>query len=89
VTRNNMSLVCCFSVIVYPWSLLTHGSVHFPFLARLPPEEDPAVEIGHVPKSVEVGDEVLARWSDEGWYYRGNKSLFQSFAYSFHHVCNE
>jgi len=50
--------------------LLTKGS-HGLLISRLPPEEDPAVEIGHVPKSVEVGDEVLARWSDEGWYYRG------------------
>ena len=26
-------------------------------------------------RPVEVGEEVLARWSDEGWYYRGNKSF--------------
>ena len=22
-----------------------------------------------------MGEEVLARWSDEGWYYRGNKNF--------------
>lgn len=42
--------------------------------ARLPPDEDPAVESGCVPKTLEVGEEVLARWSDEGWYYRGNQN---------------
>lgn len=41
-------------------------------LARLPPDEDPAVETGRVRRPVQVGEEVLARWSDEGWYYRGN-----------------
>ena len=45
------------------------------FSARLPPDEDPAVESGRVPRAVEVGEEVLARWSDEGWYYRGNVNL--------------
>ena len=26
-----------------------------------------------------MGEEVLARWSDEGWYYRGNKTLVVFF----------
>ena len=48
---------------------------HRCFSARLPPDEDPAVESGRVMRSVEVGEEVLARWSDEGWYYRGNTNF--------------
>lgn len=52
------------------------------FSARLPPDEDPAVESGRVMKPVEVGEEVLARWSDEGWYYRGNINLASTW-----HVC--
>lgn len=32
---------------------------------------DPAVETREVPKQIKEGDEVLARWADEGWYYRG------------------
>ena len=46
-------------------------------VARLPPEQDPAVELGRVPGPIEVGEEVLARWSDEGWYYRGNQYFFR------------
>ena len=45
------------------------------FSARLPPDQDPAVETRPVPKKVEVGEEVLARWSDDGWYYRGEVFL--------------
>ena len=28
-----------------------------------------------LPRSVKVGEEVLARWSDDGWYYRGMHAL--------------
>ena len=52
---------------------------HF-ILARLPPDEDPAVESGRVMRPIQVGEEVLARWSDEGWYYRGNINLASSSA---------
>lgn len=50
--------------------LMTKGS-HGLLISRLPPDEDPAVETGRVRRPVQVGEEVLARWSDEGWYYRG------------------
>ena len=45
-------------------------------LARLPPDQDPAVELGSISGALEIGEEVLARWSDEGWYYRGNQYVF-------------
>ena len=51
---------------------ISYQNFFYPLLARLPPDEDPAVETGRVRRPVQVGEEVLARWSDEGWYYRGN-----------------
>ncbi|KAK3738170.1 hypothetical protein QZH41_019678, partial [Actinostola sp. cb2023] len=50
--------------------LLTKGS-HGLLISRLPLDVDPAIETRHVPKQITEGDEVLARWADEGWYYRG------------------
>lgn len=50
--------------------LLTKGS-HGLLISRLPPDQDPAVELGSISGPLESGEEVLARWSDEGWYYRG------------------
>ena len=33
-------------------------------------------------KSPEIGEEVLARWADEGWYYRGKKhAKFQEYKF--------
>ena len=43
----------------------------FALVARKPPEEDPAVVAQDLPSPISVGEEVLARWSDDGWYYRG------------------
>ena len=43
----------------------------------MPLEEDPAVENRPVPTRLRSGEEVLARWSDDGWYYRGKISIRQ------------
>lgn len=68
-----------------------HLKKHRCFSARLPPDEDPAVESGRVMRPVEVGEEVLARWSDEGWYYRGNTNigriLYRICSFLDMHVC--
>lgn len=45
------------------------------FAARKPPEEDPAVTAQDIPQPINEGEEVLARWSDDGWYYRGEMFL--------------
>ena len=34
-------------------------------------------------RPVEVGEEVLARWPDEGWYYRGNINLGSTWCVRF------
>ena len=41
------------------------------FAARVPLDEDPAVDKRPVPTRLQCGEEVLARWPDDGWYYRG------------------
>ena len=45
-------------------------------IARAPLDEDPAVENRPAPASLHNGEEVLARWSDDGWYYRGKRKTF-------------
>ena len=40
-------------------------------MSRNPPETDPAIQMLPVPQLVNVGDEVLAKFTDDGWYYRG------------------
>ena len=45
--------------------------IKYLFLARQPSEADPAVTAQDLPRPIKEGEEVLARWSDDGWYYRG------------------
>eukprot|EP00794_Sanderia_malayensis_P007171 gene7171-7977_t len=40
-------------------------------LSRKSPAIDPAVTAQDLPRPLKAGEEVLARWSDDGWYYRG------------------
>lgn len=44
------------------------------YLSRAPLHEDPAVVVKNLPNHVKVNQEVLARFKDEGWYYRGTIS---------------
>lgn len=41
------------------------------FIARNPLELDPSVATRQVLGPVKLNDEVLARFKDDGWYYRG------------------
>jgi len=50
--------------------LLTKGDRGL-LLSRQPSEVDPAVVVQDLPRPISEGEEVLARWSDDGWYYRG------------------
>ena len=45
------------------------------FTARQPSEVDPAVVAQDLPRPIAEGEEVLARWSDDGWYYRGTHAM--------------
>ena len=45
------------------------------FTARQPSEVDPAVVVQDLPRPISEGEEVLARWSDDGWYYRGTHAM--------------
>ncbi|XP_028400268.1 von Willebrand factor A domain-containing protein 3B-like [Dendronephthya gigantea] len=49
------------------WTKGSHGLL----ISRAPLDEDPAVENRPVPAPLQNGEEVLARWSDDGWYYTG------------------
>ncbi|XP_046854173.1 von Willebrand factor A domain-containing protein 3B-like isoform X2 [Xenia sp. Carnegie-2017] len=49
------------------WTKGPHGLL----ISRAPLEKDPAVAKRRVPLTLQKGEEVLARWSDDGWYYRG------------------
>lgn len=40
-------------------------------LSRNPPDEDPAVVVQKIPAVLKVNQEILARFKDDGWYYRG------------------
>jgi hypothetical protein len=46
------------------------------FLARAPLDKDPAVENRPVPAPLRNGEEVLAQWSDDRWYYRGTRTTY-------------
>ena len=50
--------------------------------ARKPPEEDPAVVAQDLPRPISEGEEVLARWSDDGWYYRGKESYIFTLTFA-------
>lgn len=41
-------------------------------IARNPLEMDPSVATRKVLGMVKLNDEVLARFKDDGWYYRGS-----------------
>ena len=51
--------------------MLRMASNIFPgiYISRAPLHEDPAVLLQRLP--MKVNQEVLARFKDEGWYYRG------------------
>ncbi|CAB4013416.1 Hypothetical predicted protein, partial [Paramuricea clavata] len=49
------------------WTKGSHGLL----ISRAPLDKDPAVENRPVPAPLRNGEEVLAQWSDDGWYYRG------------------
>ncbi len=53
-----------------------HNKTFYLIIARKPPEEDPAVIAQDLPRPIKEGEEVLARWSDDGWYYRGTEQYF-------------
>lgn len=49
------------------------------WIARNPPDEDPAVVVQKIPAVLKVNQEILARFKDDGWYYRGVLSHFYFF----------
>lgn len=50
--------------------LLTQGDTGV-YVSRSPLLSDPAVESKRLPSVVQVNEEVLSRFMDDGWYYRG------------------